>query len=368
MIDFERFNSSKDATLLYKKFKQDIEESNNKEGTSLFTDLMPPGSADDPVIFQHYFYMGALYAFEGYERQVFRLGSLLSKMFLKTKLPKLSLDDVKLPYPCFYISFPDDLTLRLDIEGSLYQAYGVYVFDSRDPENYMNFTRIDEDGDNLLNEIYFFVSLFNVHDPCKDMDNLRIFSISPGEDDLEKYIKGLGELKHTSLAHLGNHGSLYQQVARLALNLVFYLNSSNREIGVVERPDKKRIRQLEGELKRTRASRKRIIRKLEEKIDREKNKVIVTTLAPSLEENEILQRDFSIPTGRTVREHLVIGHYNYYWCNNKDKEGNKIPGKHVESRWIEPHKRGTAAGKAVRKLYEMKDPNKENDDDNVSRS
>ena len=357
VIDYERFRSSANAVTLYEMFKADLLRRSSDGESTDFGDLMPKEKQDASMI-KHYFYMSVLYSFEAYERQVYRLGNNLAHMFMRTKLPKLSLDDVKPPYSCFYMSLPQEMNLEVDSFGQHLRAHGCYVFDSRDPENPMGIKLIKKDGDVLLNEINFVIAFHGRDSPGLDNDLIQIFSLSPGEKDLENYIKQLEDRDFPP-----DFVKVYQQIARVALNLVFYLNSSNREIGAVIRPDQKRVAELEKALRNTREGRTRIVNKLTQKLDKAKNQVIITKLAPSLEKRLSIGSPSSTPTGRTVRKHWVPGFYNYYWCNNKDEHGNKLSGKHVESRWIEPYERGTDVGKVVRKHYEVQDINLDKDAD-----
>ena len=348
VIDYERFLKKVDLRQFYLGFIQKgIESAQRGEELQLsqFIDLK-----DDLVAqLSLYMYCSMMYAFEGYDKQVYVLGKTLSQMFVNTKLPKLSLDDVKLPYPCFYIALPEiDGLSFYDPETQQHRrVYGCYIYDSRDPANIMRLTVPDG---TTVNHIHLIILVHNTDNPTNlDNDIASVVSLRPGEKDLEGYITSFKKLQ----SYNDPISDIFRILCRLSLNLIFYLNSSNREIGVVERPDQRRIKNLESRLKTTRISKKRIRDQLTEKIEKERNKVIVTYLAPTIEEEG--ERLLSIPTGRVVREHWVSGFYNYYWCNNHDEEGNKIEGKHVESRWIQPQRRGSAIGEAIRKKYQLSD-------------
>ena len=226
------------------------------------------------------------------------------------------------------------------------------MFDSRDESNFMNFTQTHDNGAvSRINNIYFLVPFHDMNNKGSEGDIVNIFHIEPGRNDLEEYVEELTSNDN----HPKKLGAVYQKIARIAINLVFYLNSSNREVGVTQRPDSRRIAELESELNNTRKSRERIRIKIEKKLEKLKNSVAITPIAPKFESKMSCEELELKSSGRKYREHWVSGFYNYYWCRNKDSEGNPIDGKHVESRWIKPYKRGSDLGKTVRNQYKVLD-------------
>ena len=271
--------------------------------------------------------------FEDTGRQVFNLSYDITSLFSHTKLPKLGLRDVKLPYPCFYIHFPK--ALKILVEESI--VAGVYVSDPR------QILAAQDTPEELIHSLFpdeepriDFITIFYENKTKKYYGGGAVFAVAKNVEDLEELV-GMYE------DNISQDDKDVCGVVRIALNLIFYLNSTNKNIVVHDNKDE--IKDVRRKM-RSDNLKKHKRRQLESRLSYLSSQPIITVIEPSL---RIEKESSSMTTGNTKRRHWRRGHFHPYWINNPVGEG-----KVLVLRWLKPMLVGKGVESVIRDHYEVK--------------
>jgi hypothetical protein len=228
--------------------------------------------------------MLALVQYRAWGRQTFCIGPKLQAMFDATSLEGVDADEVKLPYPAFYIALPDCawqvwgghvtewhqvtgvLVRQIDREGKA-PAVFFYVWGAENDQS-------RRPGDDA--SFWFTMDLQEVIDREMDLEAYITTILSDdardsGSGDYAPWASALGEgwnelpKSGTDLRAAWVDQALH--VIRVALNMTIYVNSQGPEITPDERAEREKARKkaLEEAIKRKKNKTKR--RRLERQLD-----------------------------------------------------------------------------------------------------
>lgn len=312
----------------------------DRKVVDLVHQLVMAGQFDHPLMKEleqdvsRLYSMIALTSVKHVGNQKYRLGTRLASEFSESKAPKtVDLGDIILPYPSFMIQIPLETGI---VDEKNRPFHSIIVTDHRKSTVFEN----DESGRG-----YIMLTLYSGDDPMTGMVNHLVVC---DDENVENYL--IPQMVKERA------GDMLVAAVRLFVNTMMYLNSSCAELHLAEKPDEKRIRELEGRLAKERKGRS-LYQKLEAKLEKERSKGYITYIAPKLEEK--IEKQYQetaigekLPGAKRCR-HRVRWFWNYYWCGKGEE-------KHLESRRIEGYERGGKPGDPIeREAYHLSDPQEE---------
>jgi len=296
-------------------------------------------------------------------QQKFVLGQRMCEMFSLTRLDGINLDDIRLPFPTFYVHFDADLGWKIwgGNRTHWHTVRGAYVcemdYDLMDPSyhpphrivNVQLWGEANEKsrrpGDDATYWMPFIDSLIQ-KSGAKDLEgylDIKLsqpvksgrlyganFLASPSAEDYE-----VDDSEETAAAARPS----VEMGVRVILNLLLYLSSENPELRR-ERFGEARVKSLQKKMRRAKKKRRE---EYEGRISLAKS--TVTYVGESIEsEFESMQTENSERAG--IRRHIVRGHWHTYRVG---------PGRAKKTRkWIKPFWRGH--GETLHKHYSVVEP------------
>ena len=290
-----------------------------------------PGDYDFTVSEIH-----ACYEYNRYNRQVFSLSPIMQEMFANTDLKDVTRDDLKLPFPCFYMQLEPGsqeplMMPMLEEEDGWSSRGGVSDGDFTMDGNTTG--RLDKVGQRTVPLSGVYVNMYSGGDVPMDVLSLTAIGWPENETDYAKFFfeipidvlfeKGIEE-GINSLFGASEHPDgerlheLTVSIIRQLIALLFYLNSDDRSvIEYTERPEQQAI---EDALRRSRKRNSPRNRKRKERL-----KYYSTAnyhhVGVAVEEQVTSQPGFDITKPRIWRR----GHMHRYWTGPRKIDGVFIP-------------------------------------------
>jgi hypothetical protein len=295
------------------------------------------------------------YATEG--QQTFLLGPRLQEMLAETDADKLPLEFLKLPFNTFYISLVGCEHALWDGTTGRHPVTGVYVHvvDAKRPVILLAMWGAENEnsrrvGDDAVQWVTLDLSAAICH---TDDDGTQYVNLDdyitrlwadPSNEDSDP-----GVVKHKEF-HRNRDTAI--EMARLAFNLVLYVNSERPEKRTLPQRHPGRKKALQQKLAQAQKNPKKRNKaaKLQQEIDAISEARIVW-LGESFESQP---RDTSGETrdssasGRVVTRHRRRGHYRSYWTGpRKLADGSRVKGTDKVLRWIPPMWVGSDIGNVL---------------------
>jgi len=379
-IDYQRKRLAKQGL----SSDQVLEKLSQMSDQDIWEQLKHVDSSEQRLIFAHR-------AFFSQGQQVFALSEALQEMFAETSLASVTIDEVKFPYPIFYVAFQGE-RFKVLSDNVLYHVRGVYVCTRQIlfPEFYVNLQKFMAMKDELAQSIEPFTI------PCGENDTLQVdfskpireedinvvnfifWGTGPEEDDeyrpnvsfplhdesvtyLEDNISRMEKSKEGELAFFegteengllpyskkmdkeyAENKRIHGQIFRIVFNLLIYLNSEKPIIEVVD--NSKRKAAIEKALKQ-KPKKAVLLRKLQKA-----SGTTITYVAPGIK-----MQDKSGESGSQTarRRHKVRGHWHSFWTGPRNNPANRTKIR----RWVEPYWRGESlAGTVEKRIYQVQKP------------
>jgi hypothetical protein len=303
----------------------------------------------------------AAHEYDRYGRQAFSIMPMMAEMFENTDLGDLTLDDLHMPFDCFYVSLEESKVTfldgfyvhrRQDVGGDVLAFVGFGFQCDADhvnetwPDDYTPRTEkeaADRDGYFRYHfEIQLNRTSGSVHD--KPWSRTHLWGGVPLEQVIDR-IHDHPDLKHgldtaRGFAGLGmtdGNREVYKQavdsgmwpldkmsryMVRMAMSLILYLNSDNRSVVVTsEREEAEGAGRDVKSLKGARRGRRR--KKLREASERRKYMSTANVTRVGGKETAAItgRPGFSFDQPRHWRK----GHFHHYWTGPKKIDGVEIP-------------------------------------------
>lgn len=266
-------------------------------------------------------------------QQTFVVGEHLASMLEHTNLEGITIEELRMPYPIFYVALPgckhrvwggtrtqwhnvDGFYVHLSPEAFTIMAWGAHNEKSfgigDDAHIWVRLNLYDEHGNLRAEDLESMVYRL-----LRDMSNERndpiidpVAIIEGSQDD--------GITDEVRAVQTETLTAMY----RIAVNLALYLASTDAETDAEEDP---RTRELHRQLGRVRSEGKR--KKIQRQLDN-RSKATVVRVGKSIETTAAEQ----VRQHGNVRAHWVRGHYHHYWTGK---------GRTTKIRkWIMPYPKG----------------------------
>lgn len=277
-----------------------------------------------------------IYSMVNYARsgsQSFVVGPRLQEMLANTSLSQVGVDELRLPYPGFYVAFPSSPWKVWGGERTKWHDLGgVYV------------TLTENSLIDGSTKVMFFV-----------WGNTNEKSTDPGDDagfwfnvdlsrvethrDVESYVVNMMEGDDGELDEIGgcrdpevreNARELAVNIVRVVFNLAQYLSSEGAETKATQDRSGNRHRsRMVKKLRKAKGPRRKY---LQGQLDRLGTPGVVTFVGPSIEKS--YQEAASKAPGRTVMRHWVRGHWKMV------RFGPRSEAPSYRRKWIQPYERG----------------------------
>jgi len=277
----------------------------------------------------------AMFWYEMFGQQNYVVGPRLQEMFINTSLKGIPKEDFKLPYKSFYVVVENcEAQIWGGPRTQWHQLAGFYVTQHDDGRIFVYMwgkpnSRSFSDEDNATGWMRF--DLDEIYGSFDDIEAYIEDSVTKGksEDDLPEFTTPDTEIKKSVES--------YMITARIAFNLIMYLQSPNREVET-ETPEqrKKEFLRKYGRKKNLSKGRAGLARRDLERA----GKATVTWIGRSVEEIERPRGSGSQPQMR----HWVVGHWQRYWVGSG-------PNRRREWRHKLAFERNIAAAVAVERRY-----------------
>lgn len=260
--------------------------------------------------------------------QSFVVGPLLQEMFANTSLSKVHADDLKLPYPGFFVALPD---CPWQVWGGSrtrwHQVTGVYVtrYDCSESTGIAVYVWGKENsrsrflGDDA--SLWFNIDLVRAK---RDFSDIESYIVHMMAQDCESSLEIDGEGDRDVRRELAIH------ITRVIFNLTQYLGSEGAETELWE-PGPRR-RQRRRIVKKIRGSKGQRRARLESELRQLDEAGTITRVGSSIERR--IQVDVEKSYRGPVKRHWVRGHWRD--VPHKTASGERA----YRRRWIQPYLRG----------------------------
>lgn len=294
-------------------------------------------------------FLAAMYAYATEGQQVFMLGPKLQKLLGETDTSKVPLEFLKLPFNAFYIALADCDIMLFDGETGYHPATGIYVHlvDPDIPAITLCFWGRENENSKAPGD-----------DSCQWVNLALPEAVSHTDEDgtayvdLDAYVERLFSEPHRDESDPGTvrnnekHWLAAKALARLAFNLVLYVNSETPDKTSVAREAPGRKAMLERQLKGTKKPKKKA--RIQRQLDAI-SEARVVWLGKRIEESPEIPDDdadsSTSATGRKIRRHRRRGHWHHYWTGTRvQPDGTRRKGEKAVLRWVQPRWVGSDIG------------------------
>ena len=281
--------------------------------------------------------MAACHLYNIYGRQVFSLTPLMQEMFTKTDMGSLTLDDVKMPFPCFYVSLEGD---RITLGGRKPLIDGFYVYRTA---KYLGFVGVgfrdclnevwpddrpdvsEEENDARSDYFRYFFSINLEHwESTTPLEHVALSILRQNEPDLAaKGTKdGLKDIEfawHEKPDDMDLYCTAF--MTQMCMSLLCYLNSDERTLRTTDQ--RAEITKADAEIEAGKGRGRRKKRKGREAKERRKymSTARVTRVGEKEEAAIRARPGFDINQPR----HWRRGHFHRYWTGPMKADGARIP-------------------------------------------